>query len=448
MAEVLSKPPRSSATQGPPADRSPGRRGRTAILAVAGVLSLLLAVGSGVVVAAILHFESEIQAEAIEPGPDCQQQNCLKHVDPVCPRNICNFLLLGSDSRAGLGREAEAAVPGQRADTIIVVRTDPTRHRTVVLSIPRDLLVPIPGHGMNKINTAFGYGPDVMVQTVENLTGMTINHYAEVNFVGFADLVNALGGVPVCIDKPLVDQLAGLALPKAGCYNLRGAQALAYVRARHIQGDIIPDFSRIARQQQFFRAVIQKSLSIGAIFKISQLVAATKHNLVIDKKLDLYSLQTLTKTLADLGQQAVEFRVLPARPVVIDNIDYVEAVQPEASELLRRIRRGAWLGTIGKEAEGTPISTANITVQVLDANSGGKAEQVVSYLQRAGFVVLPLQPAPPDLTRSELLWGHRSGSVQRVLASYLTTLPGFYDNAHTRGAIQTVVIGPDFKGIL
>src|SRR5439155_9594340 len=138
----------------------------------------------------------------------------------------CNFLLLGSDSRAGLGTLAEQTVTGQRADTIIVAHVDTEHRHTVVLSIPRDLLVPIPGHGMNKINTAFNYGPDVMVQTVEQLTGLQINHYAEINFTGFQELVDALGGVPVCTKTPLIDQLSHLNLPKAGCYNLHGPQAL------------------------------------------------------------------------------------------------------------------------------------------------------------------------------------------------------------------------------
>ena len=125
----------------------------------------------------------------------------------------------------------------------------------------------------------------------------------------------------------------------------------------------------------------------------------------------------------------------------------MQLVEPTASILFQRIRQGKALGTIGSEAPNTPISPANITVQVYDANSGGKADQVVSYLERAGFVVLPVKPAPRDLRKSILLWGHGSGDREKVLASYLGALSAFYDNAHTRGDVQTVVIGPDFKGI-
>ena len=99
------------------------------------------------------------------------------------------------------------------------------------------------------------------VQVVEKLFKMPVNHYIEINFQGFINVVNAMGGVSVCIDKPMIDTLSGLNLPHAGCYTLKGAQALAFVRARHVQGDSIPDFSRISRQQQFLRAALQKMQS-------------------------------------------------------------------------------------------------------------------------------------------------------------------------------------------
>src|SRR5262249_55646945 len=150
--------------------------------------------------------------------------------------------------------------------------------------------------------------------------------------------------------------------------NLKGGQALAFVRARHIQGDIIPDFSRIARQQQFIRAVIQKTLSVGAIVHLPALIRAVQKNLVLDKNLDLYSLQDLTSKLTNLGQQGVEFRVVPATPVTIGGVDYVQLIQPNASRLFQRIRLGKPLGNIGRESIGTAISPANVTVQVYDAN--------------------------------------------------------------------------------
>jgi len=113
-----------------------------------------------------------------------------------------------------------------------VVRVNAAANRTVILNIPRDLRVQIPGHGLDKINSAFQYGADTLVQAVEQLTGLTINHYVEVNFAGFINVVNAIGGVPICVDHAMVDTLSGLNLPRGGCYNLQGAQALSFVRAR------------------------------------------------------------------------------------------------------------------------------------------------------------------------------------------------------------------------
>jgi LCP family protein required for cell wall assembly len=426
------------------------------MLAVAGVLAVLLAGGSGFSIVAIKHFDNSLHVNS----PPCVGIECrsgevggLPHVSTFCERNACNFLVLGSDSRAGLTPAQQkqfgspSTVVGQRSDTIILVQYDPNNNRTIVLSIPRDLRVAIPGHGTNKINTAFSYGPDVLVQTVEKLTGLRINHYVEVNFSGFQDIVNALGGVPICIDKPLVDSVIDLNLPKAGCYQLNGAKALAFVRARHVQGDLIPDFSRIARQQQFIRALMQKAMSVGAIFHVAQFVDAAKHNMIIDKTLNIYDLQDLTLRLAKLGSQNVLFRVLPGRPVQIGGVDYVELVQPSASLLLQRIRDGKGLGSIGEENIGGAMSPAAVTVHVLDANSGGKAQQVYAYLQKSGFAVTPVQAAPAQFTKSEMLFGHGATNQKTLVNAYLASLDAVYDNADTNQSDITVVIGPDFKGV-
>ena len=433
----------------------PGRlrrsRGRTALLIAAGVLSLAVAVASGLSIASILYAESKV-AKA-ETGPDCRAEGCLRDVDPYCEQNVCNFLVLGSDSREGLSEEEEEVfgssenVVGERADTIIVVNVNPALKRTVILHVPRDLLVEIPGRGEDKINSAFKDGPNVMVQAIEELTGLQINHYVHVNFVGFQRLVDALGGVPICIDRPMTDRVAGLYLPDAGCYRLRGRQALAFVRARHVEGDVIPDFSRIARQQQFIRAVIQKALSVSAVFRLPALVRAAEDNLVRDENLSLFSLQDLTRRLASVGQEGVEFRVVPAVPVEIGGISYVQAVQPKARLLFDRIRKGAPLGSFGKAEASTPISPANITVRVYDADSGGQAEEVTGYLERSGFVVLPLEEAPPYLTETKLYYGEGFGKHLAVVSSYLPNVPVLFDTTPIAGSDVVVVVGPDFGGL-
>ena len=443
MVDLPSRPRRTSSAGRP--------RARQSFLVAAGVLAFLLACGSAFSIATIKHVETTITK--LPTGQHCTGPNCLADVTPECISGICDFLILGSDSRAGLSKAEQAAFgnskhdPGQRSDTIILVRVDPVHDRTVVLSIPRDLRVNIPGHGMNKINTAFNYGPQLIVKTVKQLTGLPINHYVEVNFNGFQGLVNTLGGVPICVNRAMHDTLARLDLPRAGCYNMKGAQALAFVRARHIEGDVIPDFSRISRQQQFIRAVIQKVESAGEIFHLPQLIKAVQRNLIVDDHLNLYALQDLSRKLSQLGQGGVDFRVVPATPVTIGGVDYVKLVQPDAATLFQRIRQNRWLGRLGKEAPGTPFSPANIVVRVLDANSGGKAQALASFLAQAGFVVLPVEPAPAGLSKNEILFRTGTGGAPQVVASYTSfNLPLILDRVHTKGSDVTVVVGPDFKG--
>lgn len=418
---------------------------------MAGVLSLLVAVGSGFAIATIRHVEGHITR--LDVGKDCKGEGCLPDVDPICIRKACTFLVLGSDSRQGLTRRQQRVLgsskwtSGQRSDTIILVQVDVQNDRTVVLSIPRDLRVPIPGHGLNKINTAFNFGPNLMVKTVEQLTGLQINHYVQVNFTGFERLVNAVGGIPVCIYKPLVDKVSQLKLPRAGCYNLRGSTALAFVRARHIEGDAIPDFSRISRQQQFMRALIEKALSLGSVFHLPELVRAVQRNLIVDKNMNIYALQDLTRKLGRLGQRRVSFRIVPAVPLRLNGVDYLQLLEPQATSLFHRMRQGKALGNFGREAPLTPLSPANITVQVLDANSGGRAQQVVGYLERAGFVVLPVRVAPSTLTRSVILWGRTEAKPSEVVAAYFNSLDIVHTNHHTRGSIVTVVVAPDFPAL-
>jgi LCP family protein required for cell wall assembly len=420
----------------------------TTFLVLAGVLSLAVSAGSGFAIATIRHVETSIQRIPNDPEKQCTSEDCLP-ISQTCVNEACNFLVLGSDSRKGVPRSIGTTKnsPGQRSDTILVVQVDARHHRTIVLSIPRDLRVTIPGHGINKINTAFNYGPNTIVRTVQNLTHLSINHYVQVNFLGFEGLVNALGGVPICVDRRLVDTLAGLNIPHRGCYTLTGRQALAFVRARHIEGDNIPDFSRISRQQQFMRALISKVLSAGSIFHIPDLIKAVQHNLTLDKNLNLYSLQDLTRKLGEVGQRGVTFRVVPSIPVQIGGVDYVELQQPQADLLFERIRDGKRLGNVGLTSVLTSISPANVTVRVMDASSGGAAQQVVGFLDKAGFNVLPLETAPSELTHSEILWQTASLQQKEEVAAYLTLFPARRDTKHTSGLTITVVVGSDFPGI-
>ncbi len=165
------------------------------------------------------------------------------------------YLIVGSDSREGW---IDDGTKGARTDTIMILH-QPVTGPPALISIPRDSYVDIPGHGKNKINAAFAFGgPQLLVQTVEALTGLTVDHYLEVGFAGVRDVVNALGGVELCYDRDVNDARSQLVWT-AGCHTASGATALAFSRMRY--SDPLGDIGRTERQQQVVSAVVEKALS-------------------------------------------------------------------------------------------------------------------------------------------------------------------------------------------
>jgi LCP family protein required for cell wall assembly len=176
------------------------------------------------------------------------------------------WLLVGSDGREGLTAEQQAELTTggdlgtSRTDTILLVHLPGFGSDTpaTMVSIPRDSYVSIPGYGEDKINAAFSLGgPELLAQTVEQATGLRIDHYAEIGFGGFAGLVDAVGGVQVCPTEPISDPLAGIELP-AGCQELDGRTALGYVRSRATPR---ADLDRMVNQRQFMSALVHRAAS-------------------------------------------------------------------------------------------------------------------------------------------------------------------------------------------
>jgi LCP family protein required for cell wall assembly len=174
------------------------------------------------------------------------------------------WLLVGSDSRSDLSPEqqAELATGGDvgngRTDTIMLVHVPGlgSSTPTSMVSIPRDSYVEIPGHGSDKINAAFALGgAPLLAQTVEHATGIRVDHYAEIGFAGFAEVVDALGGVTMCPQEPISDPLAGIDLP-AGCQKLDGRNALGYVRTRATPR---ADLDRMVNQRHFMSALLHRA---------------------------------------------------------------------------------------------------------------------------------------------------------------------------------------------
>lgn len=272
-------PPRRTARPAPPRRRGSFRRKLFAVLAV---LVLLLAgfffyVDSKLTkVNALEDYEGRPSAT---PGQD--------------------WLLVGSDSREGLSADDRKRLhtgkaSGRRTDTIMLMHISQTGGRATLVSLPRDSYVDIPAYTdsagqhpaqKNKLNAAFAFGgPQLLARTVEQETGIRLDAYMEIGFGGFAGIVDAVGGVEMCIDKPIQDKKAGANL-KAGCQELDGEQALAFVRARYF--DPTGDLGRVERQRKFLRALSKEVSSPGTLlnpFAIGRITNAGLDSLIVDER--------------------------------------------------------------------------------------------------------------------------------------------------------------------
>jgi LCP family protein required for cell wall assembly len=393
-----------------PSGPAPGH-GRLARAAVAITATLSLAIG---VVSAygFVAYQRATDADRVfdltgDDDPGAQPGGEEERPTGPCVDDVCNYLLLGSDSRAGLTPEereqfgTDQQIGGEnRADTIMLVHTDPNLEKAIILSFPRDLAVEIPGHGVDKINAAFeggvdGGGPARVAATVHRLTGLKINHALYVDLAGFQGIVDTLGGVEMCIpaenvntpDGRIVDELTALDV-RPGCQRLPGDQALAYVRTRHLRCDAAaPDFYRIARQQQFLRAVINKMLEPSQLARLPVMVEPLMRNLVPDEDLNLADLVFLVGQLEGISTGAAEFRTVPAYPDPA-NLGILR-MDPSAERIFAAIREGRPLGEVGRDLVYTPPSEANVPVLVVDHASGGKLVEVQEVLSQAGFDISP-----------------------------------------------------------
>jgi LCP family protein required for cell wall assembly len=199
------------------------------------------------------------------------------------------YLLVGSDSREELTREERAelgtgSAEGRRTDTIMLLHV-PTDGRPALISVPRDSVVEIPGRGEERINAAYAFGgAPLLVQTLENATGVAIDDYVEIGFGGFADVVDALGGVEICLDAPVQDDKAHIDLP-AGCQVLDGVNALGYARARDF--DRTADLGRVQRQRELIGSIASTALSPGTLLNpvaLTRTGLATGDALTIDEQ--------------------------------------------------------------------------------------------------------------------------------------------------------------------
>lgn len=288
------------------------RRRRTivAILAV-------LVVGVPVTIVAVVHnLKGNITSSALRAG------------DGEAPEKITdelNVLILGSDTRA-LDTQDYGAGDGARSDAMILAHVSDDSSRIDAVQIPRDTMMDMPacedtGSGASQaqrgmINSALNQGPACSVSAAEELTGVRVDHFVEVNFDGFATIVDALDGITVDLEEPLYDDKANLDLP-AGEQTLGGTDALALARTRHAVGDG-SDISRMGNQQMVMDSIIDRAKSSHTLSRPDRLYSfldAVTSSLRVDDELDsVSSLGSLAATVSSVPKDSITFAIMPWQP--------------------------------------------------------------------------------------------------------------------------------------
>ncbi|HEX4258963.1 MAG TPA: LCP family protein [Streptosporangiaceae bacterium] len=300
----------------------PGRRGRRIALVLGTVVVLIIALVAG----SYVWLDGKLNRAVTLPASAETSAGT-------------NWLITGSDTRSGLSRTQKAQLHvGSATDTnsdslMLLHLGGPT---PVLVSIPRDSYVEIPGHGMNKINAALGIGgPSLLVQTVENATGLTINHYMGIGFEGLVDVTNKVGGVYVCLKSSVQDKNSGVNL-KAGCQTLNGTQALEFVRDRH--SFATGDLQRIQDQRAFLKALLSKATSPGVFlnpFKALPFGSSAAGSISVDQGTHLYDL-----IKAGLGLKNPETGTVPIANANLQTSagDSIEWDHTKATELFNALK--------------------------------------------------------------------------------------------------------------
>ncbi|GAA2889028.1 LCP family protein [Streptosporangium fragile] len=410
-----------------------GARSRRRGLVVSGLLSCLVLGGSGVTWGVTTYATSRILP--IEAGvPEARSTGAM------------NILLVGVDRRDNLTRAQQNQLKlgresGQRTDTMMVIHLSEDHRKVTVVSLPRDTWTTIPGKGEHKINAAYQLGgpkdgPKLAVRTVQNATGLTINHYIEVNVLGFVQVVDALGGISVCTPVPINDPKTALYL-QPGTYSLDGVKALAYARTRATARS---DLDRIDRQQQVISALLNQALSGDTLTdpaKFLSFVNTTLGTIRVDDALRK-DLLGLADQLKDVSTDDVTFATVPLADVDHKTPTGESAVlwdKKAAAELFRRIAADEELTkpaapspkpspTASPSAPALTVPPARIAVKVLNGTTiTGLGARTRADLQKIGFMVpdAPGNTSKKDFDKTVIRYGPgREDSARTVAAA----LPG------------------------
>jgi LCP family protein required for cell wall assembly len=279
---------------------------------------------------------------------------------PKKESSAVNYLIVGSDTREGLSREeikrlkvgGTDVAAGKRSDTMLLIHISKKRDKAAIISIPRDSYALIPEHNnsqgkvipaaYSKINSAYNWGgAPLLIETLESMSDLRIDHYVELNFVGFVRMVDALGGVEICTKKDINDPKSHLTLP-AGTHVLDGVDSLKFVRTRVFDG--LGDLGRMKRQQEFASAMLRKATSAGVLLnpvKMVDFINSALDSVVTDEGLSQGDLLTLGKQLRNLSASNVRTLTIPLQYYNYNKNGVSAAVLWDpvlASELFERIK--------------------------------------------------------------------------------------------------------------
>ncbi|MDQ3106241.1 MAG: LCP family protein, partial [Actinomycetota bacterium] len=387
--------------------------------------------------------------------------------DELPPGEPINVLVVGSDTREGIDQAGTdnfggtKEVKGQRSDTIILLRVDPKKEQAAMLSIPRDLFVPIAGTGRsNRINTAFEAGQDRLIQTVTEALGVPIDHYVQVDFNGFRGIVGAVGGVQIYSPARARDTVTGLDIPNPGCVTLDGNQALAYVRSRQYQyfengkwrTDPTGDLGRIQRQQDFVRRVLKKAneKARGLNFPaISRLVDTGVQNVQIDKGFGPGEIASLANRFKSLDPNAVQMLTIPTVPANVGGASVLRMKQPEAQGVIDSFLAKSPVVAAGPPSDVPAIPPGNIRVRVLNGSGAeGQAREVGAALGEVGFNVAGLGQAKNfRYVETVLSYGPGQLDKAKVVQSKILGATTLQEDATLRSIDVVVITGGSYGGV-
>lgn len=384
-------------------ERALHRITRRSLLAAAACAAVV----AGLALALWLFTDAQVARRTIEAIEDQGTEERPVEGQPV------DFLVVGSDDRSGLTAEERSELStgrptgSVRTDVLLIVQLRPATGEAAMVSLPRDLLVSHRGSEV-KVNSVLAReGRDGLVVAIEDLTGIELDHYVEVSMPAFLTAVEAVGGVEVCLEEPLVDDDAGADLP-AGCQELDAAGSLSFVRSR--QGPR-GDFERIERQQRFLRSLIDEvtsartALDVPRLFRVANRMASS---LTTDETLSLNDLRTLAEELRGLASGDVRAATVPAYASEGGLVPY----DPGSRRLFEALKAAEDLPDTG-----TPEERSAARVHLWHDGAPGFAGQVESVLFFAGFEVEVVGNGPVDPIGVEVFAG--DDEVARWVANLL-----------------------------